>query len=122
MPEKIVIWENEEWELLSFEEVTRVKNEDILIYDPQHHSDCHVSYCTHFDHSSSELQYDSTGGSGCYLLPGMWERGSWFLPYRKRGPIDTTKCRCGGPSSNRFCFDTQRVEVVCCRCKKRKAG
>lgn len=35
-------------------------------------------------------------------------------------PKDSNKCYCCGPTFNKFCFDTQRVEPVCARCRRRK--
>lgn len=34
--------------------------------------------------------------------------------------FDSTKCHCDGPVFNRFCFDTQKVEPICAKCRRRK--
>lgn len=108
------------WRPMTYEEAKECTGKEVLLCHP-HEGNMYVIRINHIfvNNASISFHYESptpwgTHSGGFYLEEELtW----WYLPAES---IDATLCYCSGPAENKWCFDTNTVEPLCCRCHKRK--
>lgn len=127
---EIIDFNGEQWELIPFEELYEYVlegNTEVLILaansrDAIYSSIEQITGIVYIDNIHILLKHNGSSicASTSILLP--LDKSSW-LPYRRINPkniYEQSFCFCGGPAHNHWCYDTNKVESICYRCKKRK--
>ena len=122
---KRIMWKGEEWELIPWEELKDVVGTEVLIYkdNPGYLRWAGKIICTKWDERDIFYDRKLNTNDRCDVNRYMWlEPEKWYLPYRKVNvdPNAPSYCYCDGPTVDRRCFDTFKIEKVCVRCRKRK--
>ena len=128
-----MIYNGEEWELVPWELLHMCHGKEVLLHGtysyPGAQNDILVTCRETFLRSerTTLLYYDrrlSDGCDRCSIDRDAYANGGGYIPYLRNNTlhVDDSSCHCAGPSTNKWCFDTNKVETVCCRCRKRKRG
>lgn len=123
-----VIFEGEEWEKVPWENIEDCVGKEVLLYGTHTTCENEIVICSNVKQARNQkvLWFD-IGRHGCthctFYDSGYHSGGCMYFPYlRVNKDTANNCCRCGGPSIDKWCYDTNRIEKLCARCKKRKRG
>ena len=115
----IIEYNGKRWRPITEADIPHLAGKKVLYTAMQHFGPTTISS---IDRSGDYINLRYAG-----LSPWHTSGGSWFVNdpspyYIEDDSIDTTLCYCGGLTKSRWCFDTNKVEPICVRCRKRKSN
>lgn len=118
-----VIYNDQVWELVPFNELSSLTGEVVLIWNEEQNAGGLIEIIRV---SCATLLYAApsswSGCTSCSVCEEMYYDSSfYFLPYRLISSERSGQyCYCGGPSIDKWCYYSNKIEQLCCRCRKRK--
>lgn len=122
----MIEYQGEQWELIPFDELKNYEGQELLMFNVYRQvGGLMVIPKIERRLRGYSLVYNNpspwNGSRTCMIEPDMYNYSrDNRMPYRRVGPVDPLKCYCNGPTVSKWCYDSNKVEKLCVRCKKRK--